>query len=172
VEAAVNDEAVDRFFTRFAELQSENEPKPPHGLVAQGLVRTTGWLQVGTRPISSGLIVAVIGLLVALVIAIPALPTDPVVGVLIPLLPEVGYAGWWMLITRILPASSARNVKTVAAEELPAGSWVRLHGSIGPVGEVESTCPRGDAAIEVTFTGGATKIWLRDDPLHVVELLN
>jgi hypothetical protein len=176
---------ADRFFTLFAQRRTEievchdpvDEPRlvdgtRPRGLVEQGLVRTTGWLQFGTRPVSSGLVAAVAALPIAVVIVVALLPTVHVIGGLLALLPALCYGGWRLLTVRLLPASTARNIGTVVVDDVEAGSWVRLCGSIGPVAQVASTCSGATTPVEVTFVGGACRNWPQGRLLHLVEVLD
>ncbi|GAA3434118.1 hypothetical protein [Kutzneria kofuensis] len=168
--------ALTEFFTRFAERRAAKQElslpdgSPPRGLAEDGLVRTTGWLQFGPRPVSSALIAAVVGLLVAIVATVAVLPVFPGISGLIPLLPTACYAFWRLLTVRLMPASSARNLATVTAQQLQAGDWVRLHGSIGPVGQVAQAEVGGTC--KVTFVGGVEREWSAGDRLHLVELLD
>jgi hypothetical protein len=180
VEEAVNDEDVDRFFTLFAKrhttVDGVDGPRlangdRPRGLAADGLVRTTGWLQFGSRPVSSALIAALVGLAVTALIIAAFITSAPPVGGLIALLPALFYCGWRLLTVRLLPASTARAIGTAPASEVTDGSWVRLHGSIGPVAQVASTRPDNDL-VEVTFVGGHQRSWPQQHRLHLAELLD
>jgi hypothetical protein len=171
--------AVDEFFTRFAERRvaakqelSLPDGSPPLGLAADGLVRTTGWLQFGTRPVSSALVAAVVGLMVAVMVTVAVLPAFPGVAGLIPLLPSVCYALWRLLTVRLVPASGARNIALATAQQLQVGDWVRLHGSIGPVGRVARNSVEDGGVCRVTFVGGTEREWSPDDRLHLVELVD
>jgi hypothetical protein len=180
VEEAVNDVDVDRFFTLFAKRQTAvaavDGPRlangdRPRGLAADGLVRTTGWLQFGSRPISSALVAALIGLAVAALTSAAFVTSIPPIGGLIVLLPALCYCGWRLLTVRLLPASTARAVGTALASEVTGGSWVRLHGSIGPVAQVASTRADSDL-VEVMFVGGHQQSWPQQHRLHLAELLD
>ncbi|RZS32190.1 hypothetical protein EV193_11331 [Herbihabitans rhizosphaerae] len=142
----------------------------PRGLLGNGLVRTTGWVQAGDRPVSTGLIIVVICLLLGLVAGIALLPVYPAIsGACVVLLPVAGYGFWRLATTRLAPASIAHNTGTVAAGELQLGTWVRLHGTIGPVGYVARVQPE-NRDVHVTFTGGTTMTWPAGRRLHVAEL--
>jgi hypothetical protein len=169
------------------EHDTTRDPQPtcdlrPRGLTDQGLVRTTGWLQLGTHPVSSGLITAIICLLVSLVAAIALLPAYPVLsGLCVLLIPAAGYGVWHLVTTRLAPASTAHNIGTTPAGQLHPGIWVRLHGTIGPVGQVAHVHPERDDppstddsadVVHVTFTGGIRKTWSGDHQLHIAELHN
>lgn len=144
----------------------------PRGLMANGLVRTTGWLQFGSRPISTGLVSAGAGLLVGATVAVPVRPAGPVaVGLVLVLVPGAAYGLWWLLI-RLRPASAARNVDTASVRELRANDWIRVYGSIGPVGQVASAAPGPEdvPSRTVRFFGGTTMNWPIDHRVHLVEL--
>ncbi|HEY0500158.1 MAG TPA: hypothetical protein VGD48_30725 [Kutzneria sp.] len=171
--------AVDEFFTAFAQRRKEARPNlslpdgsRPRGLTADGLVRTTGWLQFGSRPIDSALVAAAVGLLAAIMITIRVLPSFVGISGLVPLLPAICYLSWRALTKRLRPASGSRNLKTVSVLELRVGDWVRLHGSIGPVGEVAALAAEIGGRREVEFLGGVKREWSRYDRLHLVELLD
>lgn len=174
---------VDRFFTLFAKRHTElvtaeehaDQPTlpdgaTPRGLLELGLVRTTSWLQIGMRPVSSALVAALAALPIAVVIVAALARTTPVSG-LVALLPALCYAGWRLLTVRLRPASTARNLGVASAEEVVAGSWVRLHGQIGPVAQVASTRVE-DATVEVTFVGGAGRSWPHGHRLQLAEVLD
>ncbi len=143
----------------------------PRGRTDQGLVRTTGWLQAGAETVSSGLVTLMICLLLALVTALALLPIAPVAGGLVVfLLPAAGYGGWRLITTRLAPASTAHNVDVVEAASLEPGTWIRLYGTIGPVGEVTLVESTEDSLTRVTFTGGTTMTWPPEHELHTVQL--
>ncbi len=144
---------------------------PPRGLTSAGWVRTTGWLQVGDRPVSSAHLVAVAGLLWAVVGAAVLMETFPVAaGVLILTAPVLCGVSWSFVTRWLWPASVARNVETKRAEELAPGDVIRLHGSIGPIGQVTEVAFGDD--IRVAFHGGEQQSWARDHVVHVAELLS
>lgn len=143
---------------------------PPRGLTDGGWVRTTGWLQVGDQPVSSAHVAAMAGLLWALAGAAALVRTFPVVaGMLVLTAPVLSGAAWWLLTTRLRPASPARNIGTKQAEELSPGDVVRQFGSIGPVGRVAEVTFGDD--IRVVFHGGSHRSWGRGQAVHVAELL-
>ena len=144
----------------------------PRGLTRQGLVRTTGWLETGSETISSGLVTAMICLLLSLVTALALLPLAPVAGGLVVLLvPAGGYGCWRLITTRLAPASTAHNVDVVTVDSLEAGTWVRVYGTIGPVGEVTLVEPStSDGTVQVTFAGGTTVTWPPDHEVYTVVL--
>lgn len=152
----------------------------PRGLSANGLVRTTGWLQIGRHQVSSGLVAAVVGLLAGIAAAAPVVRTAPV-GAGVVIVSMLVVYGVWRLSLWLVPASAARNIAVVSAGSLCPDSWVRVYGSIGPVAQVEvcrmardgalaTTHP--DGAIEVGLRGGATVSWPCQHQVHLVELLD
>lgn len=144
---------------------------PPRGLTEAGWVRTTGWLQVGDHPVSSAHIAAVVGLLWSAVGAAVLVSRAPVVaGLLVLTAPALCGASWWLLVTRVRPASAARNVEKVHADELEPGDLVRLYGSIGPVGQVNEVTLGDD--VRVAFHGGTRQSWSPSQVVHLAELLN
>ena len=146
----------------------------PRGLTEQGLVRTTGWLQAGSETVSSGLVTTMICLLLSLVTALTLLPLAPVAGGLVVfLLPAGGYGCWRLVTRRLAPASTAHNVDVVTAAALEAGTWVRLYGTIGPVGEVtlvEPSTSDSSGDVLVTFAGGTTLTWPAEHEVCTVVL--
>ena len=117
----------------------------PHGLRPDGIVRTTGWLQIGRTPISSGLWATLAGF------CLPA-PFGPLWLSL--LTAALGFAGWKVWIGRLRPASRAVNLDVKPATELWPGEWVRLYGSAGPVGEVEAMELDHDGRLRIWLYGG------------------
>lgn len=145
--------------------------EPPRGLTPDGWVRTTGWLQVGDHPVSSALLAALAGLLWALVGAAALVREFPVAAGIVTLtVPVMCGVSWWFFTTTLRPASSARNVEAVPAEDLASGDVVRLHGSIGPIGQVSAVTV--DEDVKVDFHGGAHRSWARGQMVHVAELLS
>jgi hypothetical protein len=135
-----------------------------------GLVRTTGWLRLGRRQISSGLVAAVMGLLVALVPAVILLPRLPLVSAACVVGgPLCCVVVWWLSVRRFAPASRARTIGTRQAGRLVAGQWIRLYGRNGPIGQVASVRTR-DEDVVVEFTGGATRTWPATEQVYVAEL--
>lgn len=149
------------------------EEPSPRGLLDDGLVRTTGWLQFSTQGVRSEVVCALIFLLHGLVIAVALVASNPVLAGITAL--AAAPCGWalWRLTTQLRPASRARNTHTIEARHLAPADWVRLHGSIGPVGRVASvTTPDGDQDLDVRFAGGTRMNWPADHQVHVVELLD
>lgn len=161
------------FFRDVFDEQREStvDSKPsPRGMLDDGLVRTTGWLQVGGRRISSGLVAAAVGLLVAVVAAVVLLPRAPAVsGACVVGVPLCCYALWWLTVRGLAPASVARTVGTRPAGALVAGQWVRLYGGYGPVGQVAGMTVR-DETVVVELVGGATRSWPATHEVHLAEL--
>ena len=98
-----------------------------------------------------------------------------------PLFPALGYGCWFLITTWLVPASAARNTGIVAARELKTGTWVRVHGMIGPIGQVARVQPEQETAsstkdsverVRVSFAGGITTSWPHDHLLHTVEPQN
>lgn len=144
--------------------------RTPRGLTPDGWVRTTGWLQFGSRPVSSSLVAAVVGLLGAVIVAAALMRTAPVVaGILVLTVPVVCGGAWWLFVARLKPASPARNVGTKHAEELMPGDNVRLLGSIGPVGQVAAVTFGEE--VGVYFRGGAHESWPRRRTVQLAQLL-
>ncbi|GLZ35321.1 hypothetical protein Lesp02_75080 [Lentzea sp. NBRC 105346] len=129
------------------------EPVPivrlPDGTVPQGLrpdsaVRTTGWLQLGKLPVSSGFWAAA----AAFCATAPLYPWLPFVAT------PLGYLAWKQYTTHWLPASQAVNMRRTAAEELNPGQHVRLYGTAGPVGEVGAVGADAQGQIRLRMVGG------------------
>ncbi|MFI6096407.1 hypothetical protein ACIA8G_12675 [Lentzea sp. NPDC051213] len=144
---------------------------PPRGLTSGGWVRTTGWLQVGDHPVSSAHLAAVVGLLWAVVGAAALVGTYPVAaGVLVLTVPVLCGVSWSVFTGFLRPASRARNVGTRYADELAPGDVVRLHGSIGPIGQVTSVTSGEEVLVD--FHGGEHRMWAPSQVVHVAELLS
>ncbi|MGP4018903.1 hypothetical protein [Saccharopolyspora sp. 5N708] len=138
-------------------------PPPPRGRQPDGTIRTTGWLQLGPWPISSGLWAALTG--AALGLALIDLQTWlPVI------LAATAYATWFTTTRWLRPASSAANVGRVRAEDLHPDTPVRIYGPIGPVGIVDQVTPASYQQVLVRFTGGTQRFLPADTRCHVVEL--
>lgn len=133
----------------------------PHGLRPNGIVRTTGWLQLGRRPVSSGLWATLAGFVL----------TVPFGSVWLPFLTAaLGFAGWRVWIRRLRPASRAVNLALKPVTELEPGEWVRLYGSAGPVGEVEAIQLDHDGRLRVWLHGGQELATPSDRWVRPVEL--
>ncbi|WP_086666128.1 hypothetical protein [Lentzea kentuckyensis] len=143
----------------------------PRGLTSAGWVRTTGWLQFGDHPVSSAHLAALAGLLWGVVGAAVLIRAHPVAaGVLVASAPALCGGSWWLLTAVVWPASSACNIGRKPVDELVPGDLVRLHGSIGPVGQVAAVTFGDD--VRVAFHGGGCEVWPRRQEVHLVELLN
>lgn len=148
-----------------------DEPSP-RGLLDDGLVRTTGWVQLGDRPVSSGAVVALICLPHAVLLGIALGHTSSLAALLtVVLLPLIG-SGIWFVVNALLPASKARNVEVRRAGDLTVGLPVRLYGSIGVVGLIRAVAADSEDVVEIRFAGGTTRTWAVDRRVHVVELLD
>lgn len=166
------DDGIDLFSKPVEPAPLLAQGKPPRGLTDGGWVRTTGWLQVGDHPVSSASLAALAGLLWALVGAAVSVRAFPVTaGVLVLVVPVLCGVLWWLVTSRLWPASMARNVETKHADELAAGDLVRLYGSIGPVAQVAEV--RVADEVDVIFQGEElSQSWPRDRVVHVAELLS
>jgi hypothetical protein len=147
---------------------AEQAEPSPRGLLDDGLVRTTGWLQFGTRGVRSEVVCALIFLLHGLVIAVALVVSNPVLaGITVLAAAPCGCVLWRLTTVLLRPASRARNTHTIEARHLAPADWVRLHGSIGPVGRVGSvTTPDGGQELNVRFAGGTRKDWPADHEVH------
>lgn len=136
---------------------------PPRGHQPDGTIRTTGWLQLGTFPISSGLWAALTG--AALGLALIDLHTW------LPLiLPAAAFAAWFATTRWLRPASAATNVEQVHADELLPGDAVRIYGPIGPVGIVDQVTPANNQQVLVRFSGGTQRFLPEATRCHLVQL--
>ncbi|AHI01925.1 hypothetical protein GCM10010174_85990 [Kutzneria viridogrisea] len=138
----------------------------PRGLCPDGTVRTTGWLQAGTTPISSGLWALLGGLFLTIPFAggRPALTWLPLVSA------AFVFGAWksWTVLVR--PASKAVNTRLDPAGELRPGEWVRLYGSAGPVGQVEALHFAEDGQLHLWLVGGLEQVLAAEQPVWRVEL--
>src|SRR5207302_493360 len=85
----------------FDEWDASRAVEPcPRGLRANGTIRTTGWLQLGSWPVSSGVFAALTGFALGTVLVAgqPALPV---------ILAAAGYLSWKITTGWVLPASRA-----------------------------------------------------------------
>ncbi|TDD32403.1 hypothetical protein [Saccharopolyspora elongata] len=147
------------------EADLDHIPPPPRGHRPDGTIRTTGWLQLGARPISSGLWAALAG--AALGLALIDL------NIWLPLiLPAAAYALWFATTRWIRPASAATNLEQVYADELLPGDAIRVYGPIGPVGIVDQVTPATNEQVLVRFTGGTQRFLPADARCHLVALRN
>ncbi|MER7011796.1 hypothetical protein ABT324_10250 [Saccharopolyspora sp. NPDC000359] len=138
-------------------------PPPPRGQRPDGTIRTTGWLQLGRHPISSGVWAALAGAasgfaLIDLATWLPAA------------LPALTCTAWYATTRWLRPTSPAVNRERVRADELLPGDPIRLHGPIGPVGIVEQVTPDTQQHVRIRFTGGTHQTLPADTRCHVVHL--
>ena len=135
----------------------------PRGLCANGTVRTTGWLQIGRTPISSGLWVVLAGFFLTIPFGVPWLPF---------LCGALGFAGWKMWTLRLRPSSRAVNLEAKPVAELLPGEWFRLYGSAGPVAEVEALQLDSAGWLHVWLRGGRELTLAPDYRVQRVDLRN
>lgn len=135
----------------------------PRGRRRDGTIRTTGWLQLGPHPVSSGLWATLTG-------AIPGFTLIHACPWLALVLPAAAYALWRVTTRRLLPASTAVNRDRRRADRLRPGTAVRLHGPIGPVGVITRVTSAADDRVLIAFDGGGTRLLPADAECHVVEL--
>jgi hypothetical protein len=109
------------------------------------MVRTTGWLQIGALPISSGVWPALACSLLALPFDVPWLPFPFAAG---------GFSVWKVWILYVQPSSRAVNLDSTAVSALAPGEWFRPYGSIGPAAEVAATRLEPDGWQHIALTGG------------------
>ncbi|KAA5834339.1 hypothetical protein ABT337_11150 [Saccharopolyspora hirsuta] len=138
-------------------------PPPPRGQRPDGTIRTTGWLQLGRHPISSGIWAALAG-------AAPGLALVDLAAWLPLALPALTCTAWYATTRWLRPASPAINRERLRADELLPGDPVRLHGPIGPVGIVEQVTPDTEQHVRVRFTGGTHRVLPADARCHLVHL--
>ncbi len=119
--------------------------RTPRGLRPNGMVRTTGFVQVGRAPVSSGVWPALAVGLVALPFGPPWLPVPCA---------AAGFLLWEVWIRYVQPCSRAVNLDSVPAVELRADDWFRPYGGIGPAGQVARTRVDPDDLVHVTLRGG------------------
>jgi hypothetical protein len=111
--------------------------RTPRGLRPDGMVRTTGWLQLGRVPVSSGVW--------------PALA----MGLLAPLpCAAAGFLLWELWTRYVQPSSRVVNLDSAPASELRPDDWFRPYGGIGPAAQVAQTRPVPDDLVRITLRGG------------------
>lgn len=132
------------------------------GTRRDGTIRTTGWLQIGTHPISSGLWAALAGAAAGF-----AAPTSSPWPALV--LAALAWFAWFATTRWLRPASPARNRERLPAEQLQPDTPIRIHGPIGPVGVVDETTRTGQH-VHIRFIGGTQRTTTADATCHVVEL--
>ncbi|MCP3800171.1 hypothetical protein NLX83_12970 [Allokutzneria sp. A3M-2-11 16] len=140
---------------------------PPRGLLLDGTVRTTGWLMIAGRPVSSGVLAA---------IAFAFIPFATMawgdVGFLPLFTAAAGYGMWKLYTTLVCPASRARNLGPCPAYRLAPGQDVRLHGDIGPVTRLVDVSLHPGGQVRVVVSGGRELHWAADRPVQLVRLVN
>ncbi|CAM02867.1 hypothetical protein A8924_3987 [Saccharopolyspora erythraea NRRL 2338] len=136
---------------------------PTRGQRRDGIIRTTGWLQIGGRMVSSGLW----ALLAGLALGLALLPVSPWFAAALPL---AFYLVWRVSTRWIWPATRAVNRGRAPAEELLPGTAVRLHGPIGPVGIVERVQPARRDRVRIDYEGGTRRVVPAGTRCHLVEL--
>ncbi|TWP42179.1 hypothetical protein FKR81_43130 [Lentzea tibetensis] len=134
----------------------------PRGLRPDGTVRTTGWVQFGKLPVSSGFWAAS----AAFFATVPLHPWLPVVAT------PLGYLVWKWCTTRWRPSSQAVNTRRTPAEDLEPGQHIRLYGTAGPVGEVSATGADAQGRIRLRVVGGLEVLRRPGQPVWQVDLRN
>ncbi|MBE9376142.1 hypothetical protein IQ251_16955 [Saccharopolyspora sp. HNM0983] len=127
-----------------------------------GTIRTTGWLQIGSLSISSGVWAALAGATAGF-----ALPTGALWPALV--LAALAWCAWFATTRWWRPASPARNRERLPADQLQPDTPIRIHGPIGPVGVVDETT-RTAERVHIRFIGGTQRITAADATCHVVDL--
>jgi hypothetical protein len=147
--------------TAFTEVSTET----PRGLQPDGTIRTTGWLQIGGWVVSSGIWATLAGLTVGLMLA-------HVNGGFAPIFALIGYTTWKTATRWGWPASLAVNRERVRADDLRPGTYIRIHGTIGPVGLVDEVAQVRPDQVRVYFNGGTHQLMYAHARCYVVELRN
>jgi hypothetical protein len=119
--------------------------RTPRGLRPNGMVRTTGWLQFGRVPVSSGVWPALGSGLLALPSDVPWLPLP---------FAAAGFLLWEVWIRYVQPSSRVVNLDSTPASELRPDDWFRPYGGIGPAAQVARTRPEPDDLVRITLRGG------------------
>ncbi|AHI01924.1 hypothetical protein GCM10010174_86010 [Kutzneria viridogrisea] len=122
--------------------------RTPIGLLPDGTVRTTGWVQLWRLPVSSGLWALLAGFWLTLPIGLNGISLAPLIGAVL------GYALWRMWTLLLRPSSRAVNLGLVPASELAGGELVRVYGSAGPVGQVAAVAANATGTVLVRLVGG------------------
>ncbi|WP_086820051.1 hypothetical protein [Allokutzneria sp. NRRL B-24872] len=142
-------------------------PTSPRGLLPDGTVRTTGWLVISGRPVSSGVLTA---------IAFAFIPFATMPWSEVSFLPlctaAAGYGIWKLFTTLVCPASEARNLGACPAYRLAPWQDVRLHGEIGPVTRLVDVSLHPGGQVRVELSGGDVLHWAADHPVQLVRLVN
>src|SRR5882757_4614121 len=116
--------------------------RTPRGLRPNGMVRTTGFVQLGRVPISSGVWPALAGALAALPFGPSWLPFPCA---------AAGFALWEVWIRYVQPCSRAVNLDSVPASELRPDDWFRPYGGIGPAAQVAEAHPAPGDLLHVSL---------------------
>ncbi|HEY8371830.1 MAG TPA: hypothetical protein VIL00_03710 [Pseudonocardiaceae bacterium] len=141
--------------------------KQPRGLQPDGTIRTTGWLSVRGRLVGAPPIAA----LTAFLLSFPLL--NPQDGDSFPLgIGLLGYLVGLLYVRSIRPSSRVRPLPPIPASQLCPGQFVRLYGTIGPVGEVVAVAGRADGSVLVRVAGGNEYLWAPDERAYPVVLLD
>lgn len=135
----------------------------PRGMCPTGIVRTTGWLQVGRTPISSGLWAVLAGFFLTIPFQLPWLPW---------LAAALAFAGWKAWTVGLRPSSRAVNLESKPALQLLPGEWFRLYGSAGPVAGVEALRLDPYGWLHVWVHGGRELTLAPNHQVRRVELRN
>ncbi|QUQ70252.1 hypothetical protein [Kutzneria sp. CA-103260] len=135
----------------------------PRGLCPNGMVRTTGWLQIGRTPISSGLWAVLAGFFLTIPFGLPWLPW---------LAAALAFTGWKVWTLRVQPSSRVVNLESKPVAELLPGDWFRPYGSAGPVAEVEALQLDRSGWLHVWVHGGRELTMAPDYPVRRVEIRN
>lgn len=102
--------------------------RTPRGLRPNGMVRTTGWLQLGRLPYGP-----------------PWLPIPFAVA---------GFTLWEVWIRYVQPSSHAVNLESASAADLRPDDWFRPYGGVGPAAQVAETRDEPDDLVRITLRGG------------------
>lgn len=135
----------------------------PRGLCPNGMVRTTGWLQIGRTPISSGLWATLAGFFLTIPFGVTWLPF---------LGAALGFVGWKTWTLQVQPSSRVVNLESKPVAELLPGEWFRLYGSAGPVAEVEALQLEQSGWLRVWLYGGRELTLAPDYQVRRVRLRN
>ena len=146
----------------FAAVPASPPPPRARGLRPDGTIRTTGWLQAGPYPISSGIWASLAGLVVGAALFGVSLPS---------LIAAAGAWAVWKIATRwIWPASVVVNQRQVRARELEPGMCVRIYGRIGPAAVIGGVTPVRREQVRLHFTGGSDRVVPATACCQLVEL--
>lgn len=141
----------------------ESQPATARGLRPDGTIRTTGWLQIGTVVVSSGVWAALLGLTAACLL----FPHQPLLSSIVAV---CGWTLWKVTTVWIRPASTAINRDTVAAADLTPGACLRIYGPIGPVGVLHGISSGRRGRVRLHFGRDTYRYVPADTPCHRVEI--